>query len=241
MPSMRPFRQAILFVALPAAALVAFTLFTLGPRPRTAFADSASGADYLGRLRYIGRDTTTGLPAPVDDRFIASVAREVERYGQDRQQPEPPPPPGPVDIRTLAIPRVGVSAPVGRFGVDNYGRLDVPQDRRTVGWNPGYADLPGTGGSTFFAAHFEYGGLPGVFNKLSTLQAGDLVSVSLSDGSIDRYRVTSVIDYTIGQIDMGALLQGREGLESITLMTCSGPPNAAGYPMRTVVLAERAD
>jgi hypothetical protein len=39
---------------------------------------------------------------------------------------------------------------------------------------------------------------------------------------------------------MGAILRGREGSESLTLMTCSGPPGADGYPLRTVVLAERA-
>jgi hypothetical protein len=38
---------------------------------------------------------------------------------------------------------------------------------------------------------------------------------------------------------MGAILVGREGRESITLMTCSGPPTPEGYLERTVVLAER--
>jgi hypothetical protein len=51
--------------------------------------------------------------------------------------------------------------------------------------------------------------------------------------------VTSDVDYALATIDMGALLYGREGTESITLMTCSGPPGADGYPLRTVVLAER--
>ena len=48
-------------------------------------------------------------------------------------------------------------------------------------------------------------------------------------------------DYALGAIDMGALLRGREGIESITLMTCSGPPDEGDYPLRTVVLAERAN
>ena len=108
-----------------------------------------------------------------------------------------------------------------------------------MGWNPAYTDLPGTGGSTFFAAHFEYAGRPGVFNRLSTLAPGDEITVGLSDGGLHRYRVTSDVDYALATIDMGALLYGREGTESITLMTCSGPPGADGYPLRTVILAER--
>ena len=64
--------------------------------------------------------------------------------------------------------------------------------------------------------------------------------MSLTDGSAHVYRVTSVIEYALGTIDMGALLKGREGFESITLMTCSGPPNEGEYAFRTVVLAVRA-
>ncbi len=236
----RPGRLALLLagpIALGFAAAGAVWISASAP----ANAEAPPPAGMLGDLRYIGRDTATGLPARVDDRFIADVARAVERYGKDEQPAEPAPPPGPADIRTLQIPRLGVDAPVARFGLDNFGRLDVPQDTQTVGWNPAYTNLPGTGGATFFAAHFEYGGRPGVFNRISSLRRGDEITVTLSDGSLHRYRVSSAVDYTIAQIDMGAVLFGREGTESITLMTCSGPPNADGYPMRTVVLAERAE
>ena len=67
------------------------------------------------------------------------------------------------------------------------------------------------------------------------------MEVGLSDGAAHSYRVTSAMDYDLAAIDMGAVLRGREGIESVTLMTCSGPPNADGYPQRTVVLAERMD
>jgi LPXTG-site transpeptidase (sortase) family protein len=78
-----------------------------------------------------------------------------------------------------------------------------------------------------------------VFNRLSQLHGGDEVELTLSDGSQLRYRVTSVVDYNLAAIDMGALLQGREGVESLVLMTCSGQPAAHGFDERTVVLAER--
>lgn len=240
--TMPPVRRipAILAVAALLAVLGVVVAWPLNDAP-TARAEAATSAGMLGQLRYIGRDTATGQPASVNDRFIAAVEHAVERYGKDEQQPVPPPPPGPVDVARLAIPALGVDGPVARLGLDAYGRLDVPQDTSTIGWNPAYNDVPGTGGATFFAAHFEYGGRPGVFNKISTLQPGDLVAVTLSDGVVKRYAVTSAVDYTIAQVDMGAVLFGREGAESITLMTCSGPPNADGYPMRTVVLATRVE
>ncbi|MEO6399132.1 MAG: class F sortase, partial [Tepidiformaceae bacterium] len=144
------------------------------------------------------------------------------------------------DISWLSVPAIGIArAPVARFGLDAFGRLEVPQDSQHVGWNPAYNALPGEGGATFFAAHFEYAGRAGVFNRISTLKPGDSIEVGLSDGLAARYIVTSTVDYNLSAIDMGAILYGREGRESVTLMTCSGPPNADGYPQRTVVLAER--
>ncbi len=211
-------------------------------RAEPAAAGPGDVPPFASDLRYIGRDPLTGLPDRVDDRFIAAVERAIERYGKDAGEPVPPPPPAPVDIATLAIPAIGIdSAPVRRFGLDAYGRLDVPQDTVTVGWNPAYTALPGTGGSTFLAAHFEYGGRPGVFSRLAALRPGDRVEVTLTDGSVHAYRVVSVVDYALAAIDMGAILRGLEGRESVVLMTCSGPANEGQYAFRTVVLAERAE
>jgi len=192
-------------------------------------------------LRYVGRDGRTGLPTRIDDVFIDENERAIERYGQDAREPVPPPPPGPLDIASVSIPKLGLaSVRVGRYGLDAFGRLDVPQDASTIGWNPAYCAVPGEGGATFLAAHVNYQGRAGVFARLSTLAPGDEVAVAVNDGTSHAYRVTSVIDYALGTIDMGALLRGREGFESLTLMTCSGPPNEGEYPFRTVVLAVRA-
>jgi sortase (surface protein transpeptidase) len=239
---MRAVSHRYLFLARIAVALVMGGGGLASQAGSARAAGAGSPPSLAEQLRYVGRDTATGMPAPVDDRFIAQVEHEISRYGKDAGEPVPPPPVSGTDVSWLTIPKLGVErAPVGRYGVDAYGRLDVPQDTEHVGWNPGYTALPGTGGATFFAAHFEYGGRPGVFYKLSTLAAGDAITVGLSDGSELRYRVTSNSDYALATIDMGALLQGREGAESITLMTCSGPidPAADGYTLRTVVFAER--
>jgi sortase (surface protein transpeptidase) len=226
-------------VLMLAAVVAAVGLQDDGGQSPASAATQAQPRDLATTLRYIGRDTLTGMPAPVDDRFIAANEEAIERYGEDEQEPIPPPPVNGADIVAIRVPDIGVDAAMGRYGVDAFGRLDVPQDRVTVGWNPAYSDLPGAGGSTFFAAHYEYGGVPGVFFRLSTLRAGAEVEVSLSDGTVAGYRVTSAVDYPLGSIDMGAILTGLEGRESITLMTCSGPPNEGEYPLRTVVLAER--
>ncbi|MEX0784609.1 MAG: class F sortase [Dehalococcoidia bacterium] len=228
----------ILATLLLATAWVAWPL-TSGGWSQDAAAAQSQPRDLATQLRYIGRDGLTGMPAPVDDRFIADHEEAIDQYGEVEHEAVPPPPVDGADIAAIRVADIGIDATMGRYGVDKFGRLDVPQDRVTVGWNPGYSALPGEGGATFFAAHYEYGGVPGVFFRLSSLAPGAEVDVALTDGTNARYRVTSTIDYPLGSIDMGALLDGMEGRESVTLMTCSGPPNEGEYPLRTVVLAER--
>lgn len=221
------------------AVLAAGALWWTAPRPGAAQATVVEGRGLAEQLRYIGRDPVTGMPAPVDDRFIAAAEEDIARYGKDEREAFPPPPTTGPDVAAVQLVSLGVDARVARYGLDRFGRLDVPQDSRTVSWHPGFAGLPGTGTATFFAAHYEYLGVPGVFFRLASMAPGDEVEVTLTDGAVYRYRVTSAIDYALAVIDMGAILQGREGAESITLMTCSGPPDEGAYPLRTVVLAVR--
>lgn len=194
---------------------------------------------YAAQLRYIGRDGATGLAARVDDRFIAAVEEDYANYGKVEAEAIPPPPAGDVDLARLVVPALGINAPIQRFGVDKFGRLDVPQDEVTAGWHPDYGDLPGAGGSTFLAAHYMYANQPGIFYELTSLAPGDAVTLTTTTGFDAAYRVVSVVDYPLASIDMGAILHGLEGVESVVLMTCSGPPNEGNYPFRTVVIAIR--
>lgn len=224
-----------------AVALICALVAMRAPSPVSP--DEPANPPFGPALRYVGRDPLTGLPTRVDDRFIAASERAIETYGRDRVGAVPPPPraPGEADIVTLSIPAIGITeAPVQRLGLDEFGRLDVPQDTATIGWHPAYANLPGSGGATFLAAHVEYLGRPGVFARLAALPPGETVTLRLSDGTSHRYRVLSTVDWPLAVIDMGALLRGLEGRESVVLMTCSGPANEGEYAFRTVVIAERA-
>lgn len=223
------------------AALALLLLMGLAVIP-AAYSAHAAGEQPPGiaaQLRYIGRDSWTGRPEPIAERAIFEIEASFENYNEETREPVPPPPVTGLDVVSIAAPGIGLTAPVARYGLDRAGRLDVPQDAANVGWQPAYSSLPGAGGTTFFAAHYVFGSSAGVFFRLSALAPGELVAVTLSDGSVHTYRVTSNIDYALEAIDMGAILQGREGVESITLMTCSGPGDATGFPLRTVVLAER--
>lgn len=240
-----PFRRALGIAAASGVsvfAALAALLAAGGPvGENEAAAAPAAAPGLASQLRYLGRDPVTGLPTNVDEQFIAATRRAVERYGKDEQPARAPSPltAGTIDVRSVVIPSLGVRPAVTRMGVDRYGRLDVPDNNLNVAWYPDFSALPGDDGSTFLAAHFVHAGRPGVFNRLATLRPGDEVVVTLSNGANHRYLVRSTVDYHLGAIDMGAILRGLEGAESLTLMTCSGPPDEGEYAYRTVVLAER--
>jgi hypothetical protein len=232
------------FVALAAGTfavlLAAFVGITAAWPADGAVAQAPGDPGLAASLRHVGRDHLTGLPTRVGEAFIVEQQVARERYGRDEREPIPPPPVAGTDIVGLTVEAINVQASTGRYGVDRFGRLDVPQDAATIGWHPAYSALPGSGGATFLAAHYEYSGRAGIFHELSDLRPGDTIAVHLSDGTVERYVVSSAVDYELGVIDMGALLHGREGMESLTLMTCSGRFVDGTYDYRTVVLAEKA-
>ena len=123
----------------------------------------------------------------------------------------------------LTIARLDVTdVPIVPVGVSDSGELDVP-DPRTVGWYR-YGAAPGSPGSLVLAAHVDFNRVPGVFRRLTTLRAGDEVSVTGADGRVWRYVVTERTMY-----DKDALppdrVWSRDGEPTLVLLTCGGQFN----------------
>jgi hypothetical protein len=95
----------------------------------------------------------------------------------------------------LVIRAIGVSTSVGKLGLQPDGEVMVPTTIHTVGW---YIDGPSPGqeGSAVILGHVDsYKGV-GVFFNLKSLKAGDLISVTSSDGVATRFSVTRVVCLT---------------------------------------------
>ncbi len=93
----------------------------------------------------------------------------------------------------------------------------------------------------------EFGeGAEGVFYRLSELEMGDVVTVTLDDGSELAYRVTANVAIPYDGLNVLKLMDGTTK-DVITLITCGGTweidPEArygGNYSHRVVVRAERA-
>lgn len=155
----------------------------------------------------------------------------------------PPAVPGgdgiPGEPTRLALPRLGLRAPVDPVGVAEDGQVEVPADPGRVGWyrfSPG----PGSGsGSSVVVGHVDdrEQGL-GVLVALNEVRQGDRVTVSRSDGDVVSYEI--VARRTVAKSELaGTDAFRRTGRPVLTLVTCTGPflPERGGYQNNLVVTA----
>jgi LPXTG-site transpeptidase (sortase) family protein len=144
-------------------------------------------------------------------------------------------------VERLAIPVINVDAPVIEMGVDAANQMEVPARPDVVAWY-GFTAQPGEGGNAVFAAHVNWHtGEYAVFSELERVAPGDEVLLTLEDGEVLRYRVTSLQAVDVITTDADTVT-GDTDSEVITLITCHGAfdANLGQYRERLVVRAERA-
>jgi sortase (surface protein transpeptidase) len=167
--------------------------------------------------------------------------------------PSPTPTPFAGAVATLEIPRFDVSSSVESLGlIPGSNQLDTPHNPLNTGWYAEYG-RPGWGGNSVFSAHVDYyPNIIGPFNKLSQLEAGDKIIVTMEDGTKYTYEVFSNRQFPVDTIPMGELIWPEDlkpaDEEWITLITCGGdfrPYNGVSGPgeylHREVVIAKRVD
>ena len=138
----------------------------------------------------------------------------------------------------LRIGQIDVDAPVLPYGVDQRGRMDVPDNVTDVGWYR-FGPSPGQPGSAVLAAHVDLSGSgPGVFFNLRTLDEGDSIAVLHADGSEINYRVVARVTYQKDELPLDVIFS-RDGPPVLTLITCGGAfdSSASSYDSNVVVYA----
>ena len=139
----------------------------------------------------------------------------------------------------LAVPALGIEAPVDPVGVRDDGQMAIPDDVDRAGWYR-FGPVPGREGSAVLAGHVDdrEQGL-GELAPLREAQVDAQVLVTDAAGGTTRWRVVSR-----EQLDKQALpvdrLFAREGPPRLVLITCGGEflPEVGGYDSNVVVVAE---
>jgi sortase (surface protein transpeptidase) len=153
------------------------------------------------------------VPAPADvpDVPVRSAALA------DAAAPQPAAP------VALAIPALGIAVPVDPVGVAPDGQMEIPPLAERAGWYR-FGAAPGAGaGTAVVAAHVDSAASAGLgpFARLEDAAVGDLVEVTLADGSTRTFAVTDVRRTAKAEIAWADVFV-RDGAPRLALITCGG-------------------
>ncbi len=119
--------------------------------------------------------------------------------------------------------------PVRGVGVDRDGGMELPASAAEAGWfraggNPGGGVRAGR--TAVMAAHVDDAAIGlGPFASLTDAQPGDRIEVSLSDGTVATYVVSSVQQTSKTEVDFDEVF-GADA-SALVLVTCGGRWNAS--------------
>jgi hypothetical protein len=139
----------------------------------------------------------------------------------------------------IAIPEIGVNAPVHDVGLADDGTIAVPpvNEPNETGWYES-GPTPGEFGPAVLVGHVDTKTGPAVFAKLAALDPGDRVEVTRRDRSVAVFEVNSVerFDKTSVPADR---VYGDFSRPALRLITCGGRwvGGATGYEDNIVVFA----
>jgi LPXTG-site transpeptidase (sortase) family protein len=145
--------------------------------------------------------------------------------------------PWPTDGK-VAIPSLGVDAPIVKVGVDTSAQMVVPKNARDVAWLD-QGEVPrGPTQNLVLAGHINYSRRAGSFSRIQSMRAGDIVNVTLNGKNL-IYRVvwTCLFDR---QTTQAARIMGYTENPSVTLISCGGvfDRRARTHNKRVAVRAE---
>lgn len=153
--------------------------------------------------------------------------------------------PGPIvgtDMR-LSVPKIGVNASVYSRYVGSNGQMGNPAGAWDVIWYDfsGFGGMGGrpeeAGANVVMAGHVDYIRVgPAVFYSIRNLAAGDVVTVTTSQGT---YNYQVQWSAWAGPTEDFGQYVSKTGEDSITLVTCVGEFSAGHYSNRLIVRGVR--
>ncbi|MEU9855641.1 class F sortase [Streptomyces sp. NPDC047974] len=165
----------------------------------------------------------------------------------DAPAPAAPPPPARAGLPAsapiaVAIPAIGVDAPLARVGLDADGWLEAPPAEHPgrAGWYAG-AVTPGEPGTAVLTGHVDTPAGPAVFHSLGALTRGRTVEVRRADGRTAVFTVHAVELLPKDDFPADRVYASTRAPE-LRLITCGGTyTRATGYTGNVVVSARLTD
>ncbi|MFE9401598.1 class F sortase [Streptomyces sp. NPDC006530] len=185
------------------------------------------------------QDDESAPPATAGHGDIATaVASGGDSRGAASPRPVAPRPLPPSPAVSLAVPHLGIEAPVVPLGLDAQRHLTTPpvDNPKVVGWYQG-GPSPGELGTAIAVGHRDTRTGPAVFAALRSLRPGRMVEARRADGRIAVYTVDDVKTYEKSHFP-DQEVYGPTGRPELRVITCGGRFSPkTGYESNLVVFA----
>jgi sortase (surface protein transpeptidase) len=135
----------------------------------------------------------------------------------------------------VSIPKIGVDSELVKLDRNADGTVEVPTSFHVAGWYD-HSVTPGQAGPTVILGHVDSTAGPGIFYRLGSLQPGDKVSVTRTDGKVATYVITCVREY--GKTSFPTIdVYGNTPGPTIRLITCGGAFDQATHHYLSNIVA----
>lgn len=170
----------------------------------------------------------SGSVAPGGDGSSGIAVEPVPSDAGPRPTAAPAPPaaqPAQSPPVRVAIPSIGVDAPLDRLHLDATGTLVAPTTWQRAGW---FADGPNPGqpGPAVVAGHVDSTSGPAVFYRLRDLVPGAGVVVTRADRTAVHFVVDELRHYPKNRFPT-SVVYGPTSVAALRLVTCTGDFNSA--------------
>jgi LPXTG-site transpeptidase (sortase) family protein len=125
------------------------------------------------------------------------------------------------DPKKVKLPTINVDAYIQKVGIDQKGRVAVPNNLFVAGW---FVDTvrPGDNGLSIIDGHVTGRRNDGIFKDLEKLKQGDIFTVELGDGSLIKYEVIGIESVGVDTSESVIFSQNPTVMSQLNLVTCSG-------------------
>ncbi|RUR03193.1 class F sortase [Labedella endophytica] len=125
----------------------------------------------------------------------------------------------------VTIPSIGVDSDLETLGLESDGRIQPPVAWEKAGW---YSKgvVPGDVGPAVIAGHVDSPYGPAVFLDLVSLAEGDEIDVTLSDGTVDTYRVDGSLSASKADFPTSEVYKSTP-TPQLRVITCGGDYDAS--------------
>lgn len=141
----------------------------------------------------------------------------------------------------IAIPDIGVDAPITQVGKAEDGTIQTPGNGTDTAWYK-QSPTPGEIGPAIIVGHVDWINNVAVFWKLRELKPGNTVIITREDGSKATFKVDSLSQFSQTSFPTEQVY-GNIDFAGLRLITCSGSFNSQTYQYsdNTVVFASLID